>query len=281
MQIMFLHAQNIVEQTTGFFPALLRTNSRSLMTSLASFISNPKQVSNDIAEKSSFMKTRMNDNIFEYNKRVSKLFEDRNKLQKMQDFAFDNAYIGQIYLQNYMDITIWDASYNEAVKKGMSEKQAVRTADRDVRETQGSTRPVDISRAEGNPYLRIFQMFMGFFNNLANLNVTELSNVYYSEMGMKDKAARGLYVYWMGFAMLGIGSSLVRRGAVGSFDEDDDGEYVDDAMEVLLGSQWRLLTAMVPLAGPAVEAGLNRFNDKHYDDRVSASPAIDAISKAC
>lgn len=279
MQLMFLSVNNTAEQLTGFFPALLRVNAKQLTTAAAQFIKAPRQTADLIAEKSQAMKVRFDKNLFEYTKQMRDVFDDPNGLEKMQDFANKHMYVSQTYLQNFMDIVVWQGSYNQAIESGVGEKEAIRTADRDVRETQSTIRPVDISRAESNPLLRVFQMFMGFFNNLANLNVTEFRNVYYSDLGLKEKYARGLYTYLMGFAMLGIGSSLVKLGlSGGDLDEDDDGYYVDDALEVLFGSQVRLLTAMVPVAGPAIQAGINKGNDKYFDDRVSASPAITAIT---
>ena len=279
MQLMFMNVQNTVEQLTGFAPALLRVKAKYMTDAAGQFIKAPKQTADLVAEKSDNMTTRLRGNLFEYNQQMKKIFDDPTMLDDAQAFAKEHMYISQMYLQNFMDIVVWQGSYNQAIEGGATETEAIRTADRDVRETQSSIRPLDISRAESNPILRVMQMFMGFFNNLANLNVTEMRNVYYSDLGLKQKYARGFYVYLMGFAMLAIGSELVRKGlSGGDLDDDDDGYYIDDALEVLVGSQIKLLTAMVPIAGPAVQAGLNKGNDKMFDDRVSASPAITAIS---
>lgn len=279
MQLMFLSVQNTAEQLTGFFPGLLRVNAKQLTTAAAQFIKAPRQTADLIAEKSQAMKVRMDTNLFEYTRRMKDVFDDPDGLERMRDWANKHMYVSQTYLQNFMDIVVWQGSYNQAVEAGLAETEAIRTADRDVRETQSSIRAFDISRAEANPLLRVFQMFMGFFNNLANLNVSEFRNVYYGDLGLKEKFGRGFYVYLMGFAMLAIGSELVRKGlSGGDLDEDDDGDYIDDAAEILVGSQVRLLTGMVPVVGPAVQAGINKGNDKYFDDRVSASPAITAIS---
>lgn len=278
MQLMFANIPNIAEQVTGFFPALTRLPPGALMSAMGEFVKNPKKIAAQIAEKSVAMSNRMDSDLFEYTKEVADLFENKSKFENAQDFAQKHAYIGQSLLQHFMDIAIWHASYSEAVAAGKSELEAVRTADRDVRETQGSTRAMDISRGEANPFMRIFQMFYNFFNNLFNLNYSEFSNVYYSELGLKQKYARGFYVYMMSFGMVAIGSALVKRAAGGSLDDDDDGEYIDDVMDIFLGSQVKLATGMVPVVGPAVMSGLNRYNKNAFDDRVSASPAVEAVS---
>jgi uncharacterized membrane protein YfcA len=82
----------------------------------------------------------------------------------------------------------------------------------------------------------------------------------------------------MGFAMLAIGSELLKRAVGDGLDDEDDGEYIDDAFEIGVMSQVKLLSAMIPVLGPATMAGVNYANDIPWDDRVSASPAITAIT---
>lgn len=280
MQLMFMNVKNIVEQTTGYFPAALRVKPKYLMDALAVYVAGPKSTVQSIAEKSKFMAGRFDAELFDIDNRMRDTLEPKSKFQKVQEFAYQHMYIGQSILQHQMDSTIWLGAYNEAIEQGFDEKRSIRIADSAIRETQGSLRPVDISRAESNPFMRIFQMFMSFFNNLANLNATEYKKLYYEDLGLKKKTGKGLYIYMMGFASIAIMSELVARGLGKGLDDEDDGYYADDAMEIIFGSQLRLLTGMVPLVGPAAQAGFNRANNKFFDDRVSASPALEAVSVA-
>lgn len=138
-------------------------------------------------------------------------------------------------------------------------------------------RPIDISGVEANPWVRAFQMFYGYFNMLANTSVTEYTKLVRSELSLKQKYARGIYAYTMVIGAPAIISALIKAGMAGTIDEDDDDEYLDNYLDIFFGSQVRTVTAMFPFVGPAVQAGFNKYNDKWYDDRISASPALNAI----
>jgi hypothetical protein len=279
MQIMFANVQNILEQPTGLAAALVKVKPKYMTRAMTQLMKSPKELMASITEKSNAMAVRYDSQIFDIDRRIADIFEEKNQLGKMQDWAQKHMYFGQSFMQNVMDTIVWTAAYDQAVEQGETELNAVSLADSTVRETQGSIRPMDISVAESNPFLRIFQMFMGFFNNIANLNVTEFRNIYYSGMSMKQKYARGLYVYTMAFGSMAVLSAALKKVLSGKgADEDEDGEYIDDAFEVIFGSQVRFATAMVPVVGPAIQAGLNRATPNPMDDRVSASPAITAIT---
>ena len=81
----------------------------------------------------------------------------------------------------------------------------------------------------------------------------------------------------MGFMIPAVISGLIRKLAGGGLDEDDDDEYMDDVLDVFFNGQFRLATAMVPFVGQLAQAGVNRFNDKVYDDRVALSPAVNTL----
>ena len=67
------------------------------------------------------------------------------------------------------------------------------------------------------------------------------------------------------------------KAMAGKFDEDDDDEYLDDALSAFFGSQFRTATALVPVAGQLINAGANQFNEKRYDDRLTLSPAVSTL----
>jgi hypothetical protein len=48
-------------------------------------------------------------------------------------------------------------------------------------------------------------------------------------------------------------------------------------MGAFLGGQVRMGTAALPIVGSVIQTGFNQYNDKWYDDKVSASPAFTAI----
>jgi GGDEF domain-containing protein len=289
MQLMFANIPNIVEQLTGFLPAATAIGGANPLKDAAAFakmnvaaaqyMRSPKKMTNEISEKSKFMKSRFENHIFDLEKVTKDIFDPRSKIKTAQDFAAKHVYFGQIIVQNGLDAAIWTAAYNDGITKGLGEKKSIRRADTIVLETQGTMRPMDVSRVDANPFMRIFQMFYGYFNNLANLNAASFKNLYYEEMGLPKKAAKGFYLYWMQFAALAIISAALKQMWSGKdLDDDDDGEVLDDAFEMAFGAQLKQITAMLP-GGAAIMAGLNWSNDKIADDRASQSPAIDAVTK--
>lgn len=64
----------------------------------------------------------------------------------------------------------------------------------------------------------------------------------------------------------------------GPDDEDKDGEFLDDWIAAVLGwSTLRGMTAMIPGVGQLINASVNSFNSKPYDDRIATSPAVGMI----
>lgn len=278
LQLMFANVINVAEQVGGFGIAATKVGPRSLMKAGYRYLSNPKKINEQVSESSQAMRVRFDDQIFEIERTAQDIFSEKSSLGKMRDWAQKHAYFMQVYVQNVMDNIIWSASYDEAVSKGLSHKDSVTKADSDVRTTQSSRRPIDISNLETNATLGFFQMFMNFFNMMANVNTSNFTKLYYEDIGMTQKYAKGFYLYMMGFASVAIVSESIRKAAAGGVDEDEDGEYIDDLFDVFIGSQIDLGLAMAPIVGQGVNAGINQANDKFYDDRVSASPAVSALT---
>ncbi len=84
----------------------------------------------------------------------------------------------------------------------------------------------------------------------------------------------------MGFAIPAIMSQAIVDLMRGGWDDDDDDGYLDSLINLLFGSQLRFGLGMVPAAGPAVNAILNNFDNKPYNDRLSVSPAISTVEAA-
>jgi hypothetical protein len=181
-----------------------------------------------------------------------------------------------------MGPVIWTGAFNQATEQGLSEKDAVRFADSVIRTTQGSTLPEDVSRMEGgNAFVRIFTQFASYANMQANLLGHEFAKTS-RELGVKKGAGRMLYVAVLGgLVPMWVGEAIVQAFRGGPDDEDKDGEYLDDWIAAVFGfGTLRGLTAMIPGVGQVVNAGVNTFNSKPYDDRIGSSPAVSMIESA-
>jgi len=277
MQMMVANVTNTLQQFTGLSISALKVKPSLLRNALWQYTRQPGDTAQMVADKSDYMKTRMTAQQYEMRQKMDALLLNPTKYDKVVEFAKEHGYFMQQATQNIVDTITWVGAYNQAVQTGVSEKDAVRQADSAVRQTQGSFAPEDISRFEtGSAFVRAFTHFYSYFNMQANVLGTEFVKVA-RELGVKDGAGKMLYIYTFGFMIPAVLSEMIVQAA-GGFDAGDDDEYdLWNAMGLFFGSQFRTLSAMVPGVGPAVVAGVNAWNRKPYDDRMSTSPAVSTI----
>lgn len=281
LQVMTLNVVNTMQQVTGISLGAVKVKPKHLRNAIWSYIKSPKQTGIDVSEKSKFMATRTSAHVMEVTQTIDDLLLNPTKYEKARDFATRHGYFLQQHAQNFVDVIVWSGAYEQAVENGLNEVEAVRDADSAVRQTQGSFNAEDISRFEtGTPFMRAFTMFYSYFNMQANILGTEFIKIQ-RQGGLRKGAGRALYVYTFGLMLPAvIAEAIVRAMSGQGFDEDDDDFYLDDAMSLFFSSQARTLTAMVPGVGPAVQSGINAFNEKWYDDRITTSPAVTMIESA-
>lgn len=283
LQVMTANVVNTLQQVTGLSSAALKVKPRYLRNALWGYVKQPKVTAQAISEKSTFMAHRVTAQAMEIQQHIDELLVDPNKYEQAKAFAEKHGYFLQSGFQNVVDVITWSGAYEQAVEGGATELEAVRMADSAVRETQGSFAPEDVSRFEtGSPFMRAFTMFYSYFNTQANLVGTEFANTA-RDMGLRQGAGRMFYIYLFGVMIPATLAEVIVRAAGGGdgFDDDQDGD-VDlwDAFAIFFGSQGRFLAGMVPGAGPALMAGINAWNDKWYDDRISTSPAVSTIESS-
>lgn len=280
MAVMFANVANSIQNLTGFSVANSRVGHKYLRNGIWNFITNRKQMVEWVAEKSTMMKQRMDNQSMEMQAELDKILLDQNAYQKAKQWTALNTYFLQAAIQNMVDTPVWSGAFEQAVAKGMSDAEAVKFADATIRQTQGSNNPEDVSaRDAGTPAQRLFSLFTGYFNMQANLLGTE-SIVNYQKTGSKKVAAiKTLPAYMAIVAIPSIMTAMLMQAAGGKLDDDDDDEYMDDVMSMLLMSQVKGITGMIPIAGPFIQLGMNQFNDKKYDDRLS-NPISSMIDRA-
>ncbi len=282
MAAMFANVSNTVQQVTGFSLAAVRVPPSKLISAMADFAMNPREMARTVAEQSPYMATRMDQEIRQLNDAVDDILLNPSVYESVTAWTARHAYFLQSAVDNVMGPIIWTGAYNDAIEKGQTEADAKRLADSAVRETQGSTLPEDVSRIEtGNAFVRLFTQFAGYFNMQANLLGSEFQKSV-GELGLKAGAGRAFYVFLFGFlvpAWCAEAIALAFKGGPG--DDDKDGNYLDDWLKsVFLFGTLRNATAMIPAVGPIINAAVNTTNSKPYDDRISTAPAISMIESA-
>ena len=280
LQVMTANVTNTLQQFTGLSIAAIKVKPRLLRNALWTYMKSPSKTTEMIVEKSDFMKTRVTAQTMEVQQTIDDMLLNPTKYEKARDFAKKHGYFLQSATQNIVDVIVWTGAYEQAIEGRASEDNAVAAADAAVRLTQGSFNAEDVSRFEtGTPFMRAFTMFYSYFNMQANLLGSEFLKTMRS-LGLKKGAGRLMYVYVFGFMIPAFLSEMLVRAMSGKIDEDDDDEYLDDVMSAFFNSQFRSASAMFPVVGPAANAGVNAFNDKWYDDRISTSPAISMVESS-
>lgn len=270
---------NTMQQLTGVSIAAIKVRPKYLRHAFVTYLQDRKKMGRDIEARSAFMRTRFTATYMEAQREVDHILLNPSKYEKVVDFANKHGYFMQTATQGLVDKITWAGAYAQAVEGGAEEQAAVREADAAVRATQGSFAPEDMADFEaGTPGGRLFTMFSGYFNMMANLNATEFS-VTVREMGIKKGAGRLLYLYAYGFLIPAFVGDLIAQAMRGDLDDEDDDGYLDEYLALFFGSQFRTATAFVPFVGQVAQLAVNRFDKKFYNDKLSMSPAVSLIEK--
>lgn len=281
LNLMALNVVNTLQQFTGLTIGAVKVPPKYLRDALWQYVRSPKEITAAINALSPYMEGRVNAAVMEVEQRIDRLVANPDALDNAKAFAKEHGYILQSTTQGVVDSVVWRGAFDHATATGADQKAAIRAADAAVRLTQGSFAPEDVSRFEtGSPFTRAFTMFYSYFNMQANLMRSEFAQEM-RKSGLRQGAGRLLYVYVLGFMAPAVLSQMIVEGMAGTLgaDDDDDG-YLDEWMAVFFGAQVRTAFALVPGGNIALTVGFNQFNDKWYDDRVSASPAISTLESA-
>jgi hypothetical protein len=284
MQIMFANITNALQQPTGLAiaaakvgPLGKRARLRFLRNALWTYITAPKKTAAEIVAMSAAMRNRLDSEAAAMHSTMEELLLDPTKFERAREFAKKHAYFMQSAMQNVVDIIVWQATYNEHLEAGFTNDEAVKAADADVRLTQGSLAPEDVSSIEANnAFVRAFTQFTSYFNMQANFLGTEFGNVL-REVGLKKGYADMAWIYFFGFAAVSVASGFIVEAMSGKIDKDDDDEYLDDLLALLVNSQVRTAVAFVPGVGAATTAAYDALTTGRREDRVSLSPSISAV----
>lgn len=279
MATMFANVSNTAQQVTGFSLAALKVKPSNLLSATADYMRAPKKTAQAVAELSSYMSHRMDNEVSAMMGEVEAILLDPNLYQKAQEWTKRHTFFMQSAVDNVMGPIIWKGAFNQALEEGYETKDAVRIADSTVRQTQGSTLPEDVSRIETGPaYARLFTQFAGYFNMQANLLGTEFAKVS-QEMGVRKGMGKGFYIFLLGFYAPALVAELIAQAFRGGpSDDDKDGEYLDDwLMSLFVYGPMRNLTAFVPFVGQTVNSAVARFNHNPTDDKMSVAPVVGAL----
>lgn len=285
--IMFANITNALQQVTGYFPAALKVKPSYLKTALANYMGNSQVVTEEVAQLSTFMKDRLENQIFDIQDTMNDLLLNPSKYEQVQKWGQKHGYFLQTAFQNQVDVVTWTATYNQAlveIGSGINDAEAVREAvqraDAAVRLTQSSLTAEDMAAFEvGTPFYKTLIQFSGYFNMLANLNANEYIKVM-RDLGWRGNKGQLAYIYAIGFMLPMVVADAIVRSLGGQWDDEDDDGYLDEFMEWFFGSQIKGAAALIPFGSAAFTALTTAFNNKPYDDRMTTSPSVSTLEAA-
>lgn len=273
--------KNAVEVWTSVPQLMAVVPAKELASASAKFFTNAfsrQSMIKDIRELSPFMDVRFEEGTNQIRNEIESIVVNKSKFLKGSDFIKQHAYIVQSVFEKPFTAIGWMGAYNDAMGKGMSQKDAVYHADGVVRQYMNDMTPEGISKIErGTPLMRAMLMFYGWFNMLQNTWFTR--NKLISErtdIGALNKMGRyaGLYMSMIALpAMLSKALTLSFSGELGNTDSEDKENA--DLVNIVVKSQAEMLMGMLPFLRDVLNPIYRTSTETTaFSDRYQVSPII-------
>lgn len=279
MQTLVLNPANTLHQLTGVFAAATKVDGKFLRNGLVNYVTDHKNTVNTIMEKSDYMRSLKATMNQDEREAIHKIIADPGPVESARDWVNKNAFFLQKAAHDITSSVVWSGAYEQATVRGAEEADAVREADSVISSTQHINNPENIANYEvGTEFAKLFTQFSGFYNQMANNNASNLTAIA-RELGLKKGAGRMFHSYTLGFAMMAVSAQAILDGMYGhkNDDQDDDG-YLNYALHLFFGSQFKLATAMVPYVGPMINSTVDQLTGgKHSSDDIRFSPVVSAL----
>ena len=240
-----------------------RVSPRYLVAGYADYYRNPFKAAKTIHQLSPMMLKRAEGRTLEMQSILSTLRGKEGARKQMIELAMA---VHQ-WIVPLAENAIWMGAYKQALASKEKPSEAIRLADKAIRQTQTKHTAKDVSQAEGNPYLRPLMMFAGPLVVINNrLQESGLRGL----RGHTDSPIQALGV-WLAMAAGGawVFELIMGRGAE---DEDEDGEVT--AKDWLVWAARKL--ALMPFQAYPVLRDAAAKIDHGY---ARPSPLVDAANK--
>lgn len=280
LHTMMANVVNTAQQVSGLSSAMVLVKPSLVGHALTRFMKGDADaMRNEAFDASPFMAARIKDAARETQSRIQDAVTEPTVFGDIKLWIERHGYFMQTAFQNVVDVIVWHAAYDQSVGKGMDHGDAVFEADSVIRRSMSAMDPESVSMFEtGSAFTRLFTMFYSYFNGQANLVGGEIAQA--MRVGGWSGHRRMFFVYLFGVAIPAIIGEAIVEAAKGELGDEDDDGYLDDILELFIGSQLRYLAGMVPVAGSITTAMFNTFNGKPYDDRLSTSPVVSTVERA-
>jgi hypothetical protein len=276
------------QQFTGLSVSATRVPKRQLAKALTIWMKDPRAARKFIAGLSPAMAERFDNQMTEMMNKLEEVIQSPNAYKNFRKWAMENGMVLQAGAQNIVDSITWIGAFNEAMEKkgrGLSieeaQKIAASDADSIVRLTQGGKFAEDLSTSEaGTVWAQLFSQFQTVFIVMMNAAGWKARTLI-QDMGMMRASPRVLALAFFGLYLpLALGN-LISESMRGELGDDEDMDGVSET--------WFRTLVMAPLTGAAsglpqvgylVNFGLNRLDNKRYNDKMGSTPVFGAFEAA-
>ena len=291
MQIMVGNLNNALQQFSNIATLLLRVSPAELIRCMPVIFNS--ELKAQILQESDFMRVRireMNDGINEIFSELmldGRAFESlalnaKAKIKKAQYVTNKHAYLAQKLTQNVIDYVGYMSAKNTALKKGMSEQEAIHYAEATVRNCLGSFDLADVASIQrSNAYVKMLTMFGGYFYSMWRLMETEVKNAF-ANYGVTDYRRYAHATMGVGLAIVApaIVAELI-NGIVGQGNWGDDDDEIDLLKSNLFWAPFRMASASFPIIGRLANTGIDKLQGKHfYSSAMLQSPFLTQTTSA-
>jgi hypothetical protein len=264
---MGLRATTMVTQIAGYSNSMEVVGEAAMSKALAQFARNPAEAIRSVMERSDEVRHRMETMDRDLRTEIARMAMT-NPATKAGALVLDGRrffFHGIGYLDRVVSVPTWMAGYDNAIKAGMAETDAVYAADKAVRQSQGAGGPKDlaaIQRGTGKhgEALKLMTMFYSYFSAQYQRQRTIARDAFGEDTrkprNMPRLAARAFFLIVLPTLL-----TEVLRGAVGASAGPDDDEW---------WSQWlaRKLLANslgpIPLVRDVFEPAWNKARGKGF-----------------
>lgn len=270
-----LSVTNTLHQLVGLPVSLTHVSAPRLTTAVARMMISPRQMFEQAKENSAYMRqtesTRANELLQDYRQSL----KVSGPVSKVTDAVRQHGMIMQRIMAGFVNTAVWHAAYDQAQIDRRSPDKSVLRADSVVRQTQHARRPIDVAAYEsGTPFVRAMTMFSGWFNNIANNQLSQVGNALRADKPLYDRVGRAVSAYVFGAMVPAIMAQSILNTVHGKWKEDDETD-LHAALMLFFGSQVQMGSAMIPGFGQAANVGFNAIFEKNsYGDDVRTSPVI-------
>jgi hypothetical protein len=282
MNTLTLSITNALHQLVGIPIAKTHLPMSALLGSTMHMMVSPKEAFGRAHDLSSYMRMHNSTETADLIQDFKHSIEVAGAVERGVDSLQRHGMILRRITAGFVETMVWNAGYDNAKAHNRTNEQAVRDADSIVRQTQHATRPIDVAAYEsGTPLVRLMLMFSSWFNNVGNNAATQIGNAWRSDAPLYQRAGRAVSMYTFGIMLPSVMAQAILNMVHGHWKDDDESDLMA-AFDLVIGSQFKMGTAMIPGFGQALNVFAQAATDikKPEVDDIRLSPTISMTTAA-